>query len=137
MSEIIRFGVSMEKKLLDSLDRFIKQGRHSNRSEYIRNMIRERMVEEEWKKGYNVAGSIMLVYGHHNRNLLGRIMDVQHRYHDLIISTQHIHMDEENCMEIIAVKGTSEKIREVYNSLKGLKGIKHTSISKATTGTKI
>lgn len=134
MDETVRFGVSMEKKLLNNFDRFIKKNQYANRSECIRDMIRKSLVDEEWEKGQEVAGSIIMVYDHHHRRLLEKTVSVQHKFHALIISTQHIHMDHENCLEIIVVRGNSEKIREIYNTLKTLKGVKYTAISKATTG---
>ena len=135
--KIIRFGVSMEKKLLEKFDKFLKRNGYKNRSEGIRDLIRKTLVEQEWKKGEFVAGSINLVYNHHKRELVSKIMDIQHHFHNNVISTQHIHMDEENCFEIIAVKGKSEKIINLYNSLKALKGVKYSSLSRATTGKKL
>jgi len=135
--KIIRFGVSMAKKLLEKFDKFLKKNGYKNRSEGIRDLIRKTLVEQEWKKGKFVAGSINLVYNHHKRELVSKIMDIQHHFHNNVISTQHIHMDEENCLEIIAVKGKTEKIINLYNSLKSLKGVKYSSLSKATTGKRI
>jgi len=135
--KIIRFGVSMEKNLLEKFDRFLKKNGYKNRSEGIRDLIRKTLVEQEWEKGKYVAGSINLVYNHHKRDLVLKIMDIQHHFHNNVISTQHIHMDEENCFEIIVVKGKAEKITILYNYLKALKGVKYSSLSKATTGKKI
>ena len=135
--KIIRFGVSMEKKLLEKFDKFLKKNGYKNRSEGIRDLIRKTLVEQEWKKGKFVAGSINLVYNHHKRELVSKIMDIQHHFHNNVISTQHIHMDDENCLEIIAVKGKTEKIINLYNSLKSLKGVKYSSLSRATTGKKL
>ncbi len=135
--EIIRFGVSMEKKLLEKFDKFLKKNGYKNRSEGIRDLIRKTLVEQEWQKGKFVAGSINLVYNHHKRDLVSKIMDIQHHFHNNVISTQHIHMDDENCLEIIAVKGKTEKIINLYNKLKALKGVKYSSLSKATTGKRI
>jgi len=135
--KIVRFGVSMEKELLEKFDKFLKKNGYENRSEGIRDLIRKTLVEQEWKKGKYVAGSINLVYNHHKRDLVSKIMDIQHHFHNNVISTQHIHMDEENCLEIIAVKGKVEKIINLYNLLKSLKGVKYSSLSKATTGKKI
>ena len=136
MAKVIRFGVSMEEKLLAAFDRFIEREDYGNRSEAIRDIIRKEFVDEEWEKGSTVAGGIMLVYDHHGRELVRKIMDVQHDFHQCIISTQHIHMDHDNCLEIVAVKGRAETIRKVYNLLKSLKGVKYASLSRATTGKK-
>lgn len=137
MTKIIRFGVSMEEKLLKEFDGFLAKEGYRNRSEAIRGIIRERFVEEEWEKGETVAGCIMMVYDHHKRELVRKITDVQHNFHHCIISTQHVHMDHDNCLEIIVLKGKVENIKNLHNSLKSLKGIKYISISKATTGKQI
>ncbi|MCM8772314.1 MAG: nickel-responsive transcriptional regulator NikR [Candidatus Omnitrophica bacterium] len=134
MGKLKRFGVSMNEILLKKFDDFIKRHKYKNRSEAIRDIIREKFVEEEWEKYKEVAGCIVIVYEHDVREILNKIIDIQHKFSNIIISTQHIHMDEENCMEIIAVKGTVEKIRELYFLLKALKGVKFSSITKATTG---
>jgi len=137
MLKTIRFGVSMEEKLLMEFDRFLAKEGYKNRSEAIRGIIRERFVQEEWEKGATVAGNIMLVYDHHKRELVQKITDVQHNFHECIISTQHVHMDHNNCLEIVVVKGKVEKIRNIHNALKSLSGVKYSSLSKATTGAKI
>ena len=134
MKKIIRFGVSIEEDLLAAFDRYIQKGGYQNRSEAIRDIIRKEFVDEEWEKGATVAGCILLVYDHHKRDLLSKIMDIQHDYFESIISTQHIHMDHHNCLEIVAVKGKAEVIRKAYGLLKSLKGVKYSSLSRASTG---
>lgn len=134
---LVRFGVSMEEKLLEAFDRFIRRGGYKNRSEAIRDIIRKEFVEEEWEKDTIVAGCIILVYDHHKRELVSRIMEIQHDYNEIIISTQHIHMDHHNCLEIVAVKGNSETIKKLYGMMKALKGVKYSALSKASTGKKI
>ena len=137
MTKLIRFGVSMEEGLLSKFDRLLKAEGYASRSEAIRDLVRRTTVEEEWVTGETVSGSIMLVYNHHHRELLEKIMDIQHDFHEVIISTQHVHMDHDNCLEIIVVKGMAEVIKNVYNHLTALKGVKYTSLSRATTGKKI
>ncbi len=137
MGRIIRFGVSMEEKLLKRFDEFLAREGYKTRSEAIRGIIRERFVEEEWAKGETVAGCIMMVYDHHKRELVQKITEVQHDFHHSIISTQHVHMDHDNCLEIVVLKGKVENIKALYNAIKSFKGIKHVSISRATTGTRI
>ncbi|MCS7179759.1 MAG: nickel-responsive transcriptional regulator NikR [bacterium] len=137
MEKLKRFGVSMNLELLRKFDDFIKKHKYKNRSEAIRDMIREKFVEEEWEKDRNVAGCIVIVYEHDVREIVDKIIDIQHKFSRNIISTQHIHMDKENCMEIVAVKGKVEKIEELYFYLKALKGVKYSAITKATTGKRI
>ncbi|MDD3726523.1 MAG: nickel-responsive transcriptional regulator NikR [Candidatus Ratteibacteria bacterium] len=138
MEKLIRFGVSMEEKLLEAFDRYIKRDGYKNRSEAIRDIIRKEFVEEEWEqKDITVAGCILLVYDHNKRDIVRKIMDIQHNYHKAIISTQHIHMDHHNCLEIVVIKGKVEVIRKLYGLMKVLKGVKYSALSKASTGKKI
>jgi len=134
MSELFRFGVSLEKDLLDKFDRLIKKENYANRSEAFRDLIREKLVKAEWKSGEHVAGTITLVYDHHKRDLLNVLTDIQHEYHDFIISGQHIHLDHNNCLEIIVVKGNPKEITTLANKLKSAKGVMFGQLSLATTG---
>jgi len=134
MSEIVRFGVSLEKELLDKFDRLIKEKKYPNRSEAIRDLIRENLVKREWVKGKEVAGAITLVFDHHKRELVNILTDIQHDFHQLIISSQHIHLDHDNCLEIIVVKGKPIEAKELADKLRSTKGVKYGALSIATTG---
>jgi len=134
MSDIIRFGVSLEKELLEKFDRLIKEKKYPNRSEAIRDLIRENLVKREWIEGKEVAGAITLVFDHHKRELVNTLTDVQHDFHQLIISSQHIHLDHDNCLEIIVVRGKPIEVRGLADKLKSTKGVKYGSLSIATTG---
>src|SRR5512137_1018596 len=102
MSELVRFGVSLEKPLLERFDALIRERQYTNRSEALRDLIRQELVKREWQEGHDVAGAITLVYDHHQRDILSKAMDIQHEFQKLIISTQHIHLDHDNCLEILA-----------------------------------
>ena len=134
MSDIIRFGVSLEKELLEKFDKLIKGKKYSNRSEAIRDLIRENLVKREWIEEKEVAGAITLVFDHHKRELLNTLTDIQHDFHTLIISSQHIHLDHDNCLEIIVVRGKPKEVRELADKLRATKGVKYGSLSIATTG---
>ncbi len=134
MNDIVRFGVSLDRDLLDKFDVLIRNRRYTNRSEAIRDLIRQQLVTEEWKENKEIAGAIMLMYDHHKRELLTKIMDTQHDFQRIIVSTQHIHLDHHNCLEIIAVKGSSNDVRTLADTLKALKGVKHGSLSMSSTG---
>jgi len=134
MSEVVRFGVSLEKELLEKFDILIKEKKYPNRSEAIRDLIRENLVKREWVKGKEVAGAITLVFDHHKRELVNTLTDVQHDFHTLIISSQHIHLDHDNCLEIIVVRGKPTEVRELADKLRATKGVKYGSLSIATTG---
>lgn len=134
MSKIVRFGVSLEKELLEKFDKLIKEKKYPNRSEAIRDLIRENLVKKEWTEGKEVAGAITLVFDHHKRELVNTLTDIQHDFHQLIISSQHIHLDHDNCLEIIVVRGKPIEVRGLADKLKSTKGVKYGSLSIATTG---
>lgn len=134
MGKLYRFGVSLDKNLINKFDKHIQVSNYKNRSEAIRDLIREELVRKQWTAGSEVAGAITLVYDHHQRELVNTLMDIQHDFGKLIISTQHIHLDHHNCLEIIAVKGKAKNVQELTNKLKAQKGVKHTSLSMSTTG---
>lgn len=134
MSGLVRFGVSLEDELLRKFDLYIKEKNYPNRSEAFRDLIRQELVKKEWDTGKDVAGAITLIYNHHQRELLSKITDLQHDFQNVIISTQHVHLDHDNCLEIVAVKGRSREVRKLAEMLKAIKGIKHGTLSMSSTG---
>ena len=134
MGNLIRFGVSIEKNLVSGFDALIRKRKCGNRSEAIRDLIRRELVGQEWADDNVVAGAITLIYDHHKRELLSKLTAVQHNFQHLIISTQHIHLDHSNCLEMIAAKGKAAEIKELADLLRSTKGVKHLSLNAATTG---
>lgn len=134
MSKVFRFGISLDKDLLDKFDQIINDKNYSNRSEAFRDLIRQELVKKEWQEGKEVAGAITLIYDHHKRELLNKITHIQHDFQKLIISTQHIHLDHNNCLEIIAVKGSPREVQKLSDTLRSMKGVKHGTLSMSTTG---
>ena len=134
MSDIVRFGISLENELLGNFDNLIKRRKYSNRSEAIRDLIRQELLKQDLEEDREVAGAITFIYDHHQRNLLNKIIDVQHDYQDIIQSSQHIHLDHHNCLEIVAVKGNSKKVNKLSDTLRALKGVMHGSLSMSGTG---
>jgi len=137
MTDLVRFGVSMEKGLLAKFDKHIKEKNYPTRSKAIGDLIRENLVKKEWIEGKEVMGAITLVYNHHRRELVNRLTDVEHDFHHLIISSQHVHLDEANCLEIVVVKGKPKDVQKLTYSLKSTKGVKHGSLTMTTTGKEI
>lgn len=137
MTELFRFGISLPKDLLAKFDRLIKEKGYSNRSEALRDLIRQELIKKEWLGGKEIAGAITLIYDHHKRELLNKITDVQHDFQRIIISTQHIHLDHDNCLEIIAIKGAAKEAQKLADTLKSIKGIKHVTLSMSSTGMNI
>ena len=134
MTRLIRFGVSMEERLIKKFDNFIKSKNYSNRSEAIRDMIRIKLVENEWASFGEVACGIVMVYDHHKRELVNKMLDIQHDYSNIIISSQHVHLDHDNCLEIVAVKGNVKEVEKLSDKLSSIKGVKHCSIAKTAVG---
>ncbi|MFW0861694.1 MAG: nickel-responsive transcriptional regulator NikR [Dethiobacter sp.] len=135
MTELVRFGVSMNEQLLKMFDKKIVACGYANRSEAVRDLIRNRLVEMEWEdENQEVAGTITLVYDHHVRGLSHLLTKLQHNWHELILVTTHVHLDHHNCMEILAIKGPAGKVREVADRLVGVKGVKHGQLTITSTG---
>ena len=123
--KIRRFGVSLEDDLLQELDKLVDEHKFPNRSQAIRSFIQKNRVEEKWEKDQMVAGAIVLIYDHHKRELNTMSTRLQHDYHHLILSVQHVHLDHHNCLETLAVKGRASDLKQLADSLIGLKGIIH------------
>ena len=131
---VIRFGVSLAEPLLRQFDQHIRRRDYSNRSEAIRDLIRQELVQQSWSTGREVAGTITLVYNHHTRELTPKLIGLQHNFQQTILSTQHIHLDHDNCLEVIIVKGRAVKVQKLANRIKATRGIKHCQLTMATTG---
>ncbi len=121
-----RFGISMEGHLLRKFDNMVKQKGYENRSEAFRDLVRDALIQHSWEKDDQiVAGSILLFYDHHKRNLLEELTKAQHEMHDNIMSTTHFHLDHNNCLELIIVKGKAKDIQQLSNKLTSLKGVQY------------
>ena len=135
MSELIRFGVSIERHLLKQFDKLISRRGYVNRSEAIRDLIRNELVQKQWENDEaESVGTITIIYDHHVRDLTGLLTSVQHQHNDQIISTTHIHLDHHNCLEVIAIKGNGKTLREIADKLICIKGVKHGKLAMTTTG---
>jgi CopG family nickel-responsive transcriptional regulator len=135
---VTRFGISLDEILLKGFDDLIRKKGYSNRSEAIRDLIRDALVKEEWEGTTGeTVGTITIVYSHEKRELLDLLTRLQHLHHDLIISSMHIHLDKHNCLELIAVKGKGEDIKKIADRLIGSKGVKHGKLTLTTTGRRL
>jgi len=137
MSELTRFTVSMEKALFDKLDRQVAASNYRNRSEFVRDLLREHLVEQEWASGRKLLGTISLVYDHHVRGLSDRLTHVQHHFVGKILATTHLHLDEHLCAEMIMVRGSGRDIKALTDQLRREKGVLHVALSTSTTGKSI
>jgi CopG family transcriptional regulator, nickel-responsive regulator len=135
MGETIRFGISIDDKLLESFDRLIEQKGYMNRSEAIRDLIRSDLVEMQWETGEEeTVGTVTLVYNHHVRDLSEKLTEQQHSHHDQIISALHVHLDAHNCLEVLVVRGKARDVKKIADELIGVKGVKHGKLVMTTTG---
>jgi len=130
-----RFGVSMESSLLERFDALVRERGYANRSEAIRDIIRDVLVERQWEdEGTEVAGTITLVYDHHVNGLSDLLNDLQHEHYRSILSTMHIHLDEHNCLEVLVVKGRAGELRRIAERLIATRGVKHGKLTLTSTG---
>ena len=134
MDELVRFGVSLDQRLLAEFDRHIKRKHYTNRSEALRDLIRNNLVEDEWDDDKETVGTITFVYAHHVRDLTGKLTDIQHDYHGQILSGMHVHLDHNHCLEVLVVKGKGTEIKKVADALVSVKGVKHGKLTMTTTG---
>ncbi|RII31492.1 MAG: nickel-responsive transcriptional regulator NikR [Geobacter sp.] len=135
MGETVRFGVSIDAKLLDSFDSLIEHKRYMNRSEAIRDLIRASLVETKWEYGdEEMVGTVTLVYDHHVHDLSEKLTEQQHTYHQQIISALHVHLDAHNCLEVLVVRGQARDVKRIADELIGVKGVKHGKLVMTTTG---
>ncbi len=132
---IKRFGVSLEEDLLNQFDGLIAADGYGNRSEAIRDLIRNALVQKEWSdEGAETAGAVILVYDHHRYELAQKVTDVQHEHYSNIISTLHVHLDHHNCLEVVLLKGAAGAIKKIADSLISTRGVKHGRFVGMTTG---
>ncbi len=122
---VSRFGVSLDEKLLKALDEYVADNAFANRSQAIRHLIEKNMVEEKWKCDNVVAGAVVLVYNHEKKEILKKSSDIQFDYKNFVLSVQGFYLNDQNYMEIIAVKGPSRKLTEISEKLISIKGIQH------------
>lgn len=122
---VARFGVSLEQELLKALDKYVDDNHFSNRSQAIRQLINNNLVEKKWQCNNIVAGSVTIVYDHHKRDILNNLNDIYHEYHSVILSAQHFHLDDNYSLEVVAVKGIAAALTELADKLKAVKGVQH------------
>jgi CopG family nickel-responsive transcriptional regulator len=133
MSEgIIRFTVSLPESMLVELDRKVEDEGYASRSEFIRDLIREKNIRDEWQGGYDeVIGVLSIVYTHHQNDLVQKITDIQHDANIVIMCTTHVHVSHENCLETIMIKGMADEIINFAQKISGLKGVRFAKLVKA------
>jgi CopG family transcriptional regulator, nickel-responsive regulator len=135
MGNTVRFGISLDEKLLANFDQLIEQKSYMNRSEAIRDLIRAALVEERCgAEDQEAVGTVTLVYNHHVRDLSDKLTEQQHSHHDQIVSALHVHLDAHNCLEVLVIRGTAGAIKQIADALIGVKGVKHGKLVLTITG---
>ncbi len=135
MSKLIRFGISINEDLLEKFDKIVSRKGYGNRSEAIRDLIRDELVEKEWQSGdEEVAGTITLVYDHHVKGLTPLLLETQHDFHNLILTSTHVHLDHNNCLEVLIIKGKASEAKKIADKLITIKGVKHGKLTITSTG---
>lgn len=132
----MRFSVAMPENLLMQFDQLVaKRGLSKNRSEVVRDLVRDALVEEECAVvGREVVGTLTIVYNHHTTDLQSKLHDIQHRYLDAIVSSLHVHLDADSCLEVIVLRGESTDVRDIANILLGVRGVKNGKLVTTMTG---
>ncbi len=135
MSTLERFSIAIPSELAGAFDRRNKRKGYANRSEAIRDLIRDALVKEEVRDPHaHVAATVTMVYDHHTRRLMNKITEAQHDFGQIIVSTLHVHLDHHNCMEVVVLRGTAKEVQELADALAGIKGVKHAQLTLTTEG---
>jgi CopG family transcriptional regulator, nickel-responsive regulator len=135
MADVVRFGVSIPDDLLEKFDVLIEHEGYTNRSEAIRDLIRDRLVREEWSDAdQDVVGTVTVVYNHEQSELAQKLTEIQHRQHDLIISAVHVHLDAHNCLEVLIMRGKASDVKKSADLLISTRGVKHGKVTMTTSG---
>ena len=126
MGKLVRFGVSMDERLLKTLDKVVEQRGYPTRSEAIRDLVRTEQVREAWQKGKEaVVGTLTLIYDHHVRELNERLVNLQHEHQKIVHSTMHVHLSHRMCLEVIVLRGRPRQIQRLADRLIAARGVKH------------
>jgi CopG family transcriptional regulator, nickel-responsive regulator len=134
MSELARTGLSIDRELLARFDLAIAKKRYKNRSEAVRDLIRDHLVSEEADSDKLVVGTLTIVYDHHRPNLTEKLVDAQHRAGSDVLAATHVHLDQHNCLEVVIMKGRSGALRDLSNRILSLQGVKHGQLVITSTG---
>lgn len=134
MSGIVRVSLSIEKSLFDRVEKMVAESGYGNRSEFVRDLIRDHLVEQEWEGDEPLLGTISLVYDHHARGLTERLTHQQHLFAGKVLATTHVHLDEHLCAEMIMVRGRGSDIKALASRLQREKGVLHAKLAAGSLG---
>jgi CopG family nickel-responsive transcriptional regulator len=134
MTNLVRASFSLDKHLHEQFQRLADERGYQNRSEFLRDLLRQHLVEEEWEKDQEALGTVTLVYDHHQRQLAAKLIDVQHDHYDIVLATTHVHLSHDLCAETIMLRGQASQIRSMADLLRKQKGVLHATLSMSSTG---
>jgi CopG family nickel-responsive transcriptional regulator len=129
-----RFGVSLPEELCEKFDSHIQTKNYSNRSEALRDLIRKELIREEVEQNMEVVGVINILFDHHRRELTDKLTSIQHKHREIVLSSMHIHLDHDNCIEVILLRGKSQMVKKLSEELIAAKGVKHGTLNMTSTG---
>ena len=133
MAELTRTGVSLEEDLLKQFDRMITKRGYKNRSEAIRDLIRESLVSEAIDRNKPVVATLSMIYDHHRPNLSNKLTEIQHHSHGNVLAATHVHLDKDNCLEVVIMKGRSGEVKHLADHMLAMRGVKHGKLVLTTT----
>jgi len=134
MSDLVRLSLSLEKPLYERLEKMVSRRGYTNRSEFVRDMLRRQIVEEEWNANAEVLGTITLIYDHHRRRLGEKLTGLQHEHHKAVLAATHVHLTHHLCAEVILVRDKARHVKALADALGQQKGVLHADLSMASTG---
>jgi CopG family nickel-responsive transcriptional regulator len=134
MADLIRMSVSLEQPLYEKLESLLAESRYSNRSEFVRDLIRGALVQRQWQSEQRLLGTITLIYDHHATGLAARLTRLQHDFTGRVLATTHVHLDHHHCAEMIMVRGRARCIQALADAMRREKGVLHAALATGTTG---
>lgn len=134
MAELVRTGVSIEQNLLEKFDKLIAKRGYENRSEALRDLIRDTLIKEEVNDNKQVVATLSMIYDHHRPELSHKLTEAQHDHHDSVLAATHVHLDTTNCFEVVIMKGRAGEIKHLADHMLSLKGVKHGKLVITSTG---
>ena len=134
MGDLVRTGLSLERELLERFDAAINRKGYQNRSEAIRDLIREHLVEEAADENKVIVGTLTMVYDHHQPNLSAKLIEAQHKAASKVLAATHVHLDHHHCLEVVILRGRSGEVKSLADRILSLRGVKHGQLTVTTTG---
>ena len=137
MADLMRVSFTIERSLYEELENLLATTQYGNRSEFIRDLVRERLVRDSWRRNEEAVGTITMVYDHHQRDLSGALTHLQHNHHESILVTTHVHLTHDLCVETIMTRGPAQEIEALAEELRRHKGVLHVAVSMSSTGRRL